>query len=119
MLSKREIGNIGESFARNYLVLEGYEILEANWRYKRAEIDLIAKNEGILIFIEVKAKTYTYFGAPEESINESKEKLIIDAAQRYMEKIGYDWEIRFDIISIILNKKGELQKLEQFKDAFF
>ncbi len=119
MLSNREIGDIGESLAENHLISEGYEILERNWRYSRAELDLIARKDEALIFIEVKTRSYNYFGEPEEAVTPAKEALIMDAAQRYMEKIGHDWEIRFDIISVIIDSKGEKQQLEHFRDAFF
>ena len=53
------------------------------------------------MFVEVESRSYTYFGQPEEAINADKEALIMDAAQRFMEKIEHEWEIRFDVISII------------------
>ncbi len=118
-MTNREIGDIGESLAQNHLISAGYGILEQNWRYSRAEIDIIAKFEEILVFVEVKTRSYDYYGKPEEAVSEKQEHLIMDAAQRYMEQIGHEWEVRFDIISIILNKKGELERLEHFEDAFF
>jgi putative endonuclease len=90
-----------------------------NWRYKKAEIDIIAKKGALLVFIEVKTRSYTFFGQPEDAIDTKKESFYIDAAQRYMEKIGHLWEIRFDIISVILDKNLKQQKLTHFKDAFF
>jgi len=119
VLTKKEIGNLGESLAESYLVRLEYEILEKNWRYSRAELDLIAKKGDILVFIEVKTRSYDYFGKPEVAVTPTKEHLIIDAAQRYMEQIGHDWEIRFDIISIILDQKGQKHDLQHFEDAFF
>jgi len=119
MLNKREIGTIGESLAENHLVSAGHEILDKNWRYSRAEIDIISRKEEILVFTEVKTRTYDYYGQPEDSITKGKEALIIDAAQRYMEKIGHEWEIRFDIISIIVDKSGKMKRLEHFEDAFY
>ena len=119
MHSKNQIGQYGESIAIEYLDKLGYQILETNWRFKRAEIDIIAKKAETLVFIEVKTRTYTFYGQPEDSIDASKEAFIIDAAQRYMEKIGHNWEVRFDIISIILAKNKKLEKISHFKDAFF
>jgi len=119
VLTKKEIGNLGEQLAESYLVTSGYDILEKNWRYSRAEIDLITKVGEILVFVEVKTRSYDYFGKPEDAVTPAQEHLIMDAAQRYMEKIGHDWEIRFDIISIILDKKGQKHDLQHFKDAFF
>lgn len=119
MLTKREIGDKGEFLAQNHLVSAGYEILESNWRYSKAEIDIIAKSEEILVFVEVKTRSYDFYGKPEEAVSQKQEGLIMDAAQRYMEEVGHDWEIRFDIISIIMTKKGVLKSLEHFEDAFF
>jgi putative endonuclease len=119
ILSKQQsTGKLGEDIASNFLQKAGYSLLERNWRFRKAEIDIIAKDGEVLVFVEVKAKSYTYFGAPEESVSSYKEDLIIDAAHQYMIKIGHDWEIRFDIISIVLDKnKGT--SITHFKDAFF
>ena len=110
-------GNLGEAIAETYLCSLGYEILERNWRFSKSEIDLIAKHEELLVFIEVKTRTYDYFGPPESFVSEHKELLIHEAASAYMDKINYDWEIRFDIIGILLDSNGT-HKLEHFKDAF-
>ncbi len=118
-LSNREIGNTGENLATNYLISHGYEIQEKNWRFSKAEIDIIAKEGEILVFVEVKTRSYTYYGKPEDSVNAKKEALIMDAAQRYMEKTGHDWEIRFDIISIILGGDNRAVQINHYKDAFF
>lgn len=117
--TKKVIGEKGELEAQDYLKGKGYKILETNWRYSRAEIDIIAKHNEILIFIEVKTRSYEYYGAPENSVSPGKEALIMDAAQRYMESIAYDWQIRFDIISIILDKSLKVKRLQHFEDAFF
>jgi len=118
MTKQQEIGKQGEEIAAQYLIDSGYTILERNWRFSRAEIDIIAKEKDVLIFVEVKSKSYTYYGAPEESISEYKENLIIDAAGRYMEMVNHDWEIRFDIISIVFDKLMDYH-LNHFKDAFY
>ena len=105
--------------AVKHLISDNYKILETNWRFSRAEIDIIAKQGEILVFLEVKTRSYAFYGQPEEAVTEKQERLIMDAAQRYMEKIGHEWEIRFDIISIIIDKNKALSRLEHFKDAFF
>lgn len=118
MARQQTIGKLGEDTAATYLLNLGYAILERNWRFSKAEIDIIAKDQNILIFVEVKAKSYTYFGDPEDSISIYKENLIFDAATQYMQTIGHDWEIRFDIISIIFDKDKK-PTITHFKDAFF
>ncbi len=118
-MNKSEIGQLGERIAEQHLIDKGYHILERNWRYSKAEIDIIAKTQEVLVFVEVKSRSYDHYGAPEESIDEKKETLIMDAAQRYMEKIDHQWEIRFDIISIIFNKMKEASEIRHYEDAFF
>ena len=117
MTPQQVIGQKGEELAQAYLKDQGYTIKETNWKFSHAEIDIIAEKDGVLVFVEVKTKTYTYYGAPEESIDAKKERLICDAAAGYMVKNSYEWEFRFDIISILL-KKGSYE-LEHFEDAFF
>lgn len=117
MAKHNETGTKGEEIAAAYLEGLGWEILERNWRFSRAEIDIIAKEGKVLVFAEVKTRSSDYFGKPEEFVSARKESLMTDAAGVYMEKIGHDWEIRFDIISVIL--KGDQYRLEHFRDAFF
>lgn len=119
MSANREIGDIGEKLAAIHLEMAGYEILERNWRFSRAEIDIIALKDGVLIFVEVKTRSYTHYGEPEDAVSARQESLIIDAAQRYMEQINHLWEIRFDVISIILDKKREKRQLKHFTDVFY
>lgn len=119
MKHKKDIGILGEKCAREYLLQSGYEIVATNWRYKRAEIDIIAKDGDTLVFAEVKTRSYNYYGEPEESVTAEKEALMIDAAQRFMEESGHNWEIRFDILAVIITKEGKLTKISHFKDAFF
>jgi putative endonuclease len=118
MAKQHQNGKLSEDIAAQFLIGAGYTILERNWRFSKAEIDIIAKDKEVLVFVEVKSKTYAYYGAPEESISSSKERLIIDAAGVYMQQIGYDWEIRFDIISILFDKEMK-PAISHFKDAFY
>jgi len=118
MPSNLHIGKRGEAYAFDYLVQCNHLVLERNWRFSKSEIDIIYKEDDILVFVEVKTRSYTYFGKPEESVGEKKQKLMIDAAFQYMKTANHDWEVRFDIISIVLKGKDDF-KLEHFKDVFF
>ena len=118
MSKQQKLGNLGEDTACLFLENLGYKILERNWRFSKAEIDIIAKENEVLIFVEVKAKSYTYYGSPEESISTYKENLIIDAASQYMISVNHDWEIRFDIISIVFDKNLK-PHIAHYKDAFY
>ena len=112
------LGAEGEALAKVFLEKKGYQILETNWRYSRAEVDIIAKDGEILVFVEVKTRSSTFYGqTPEVFVTPKKERFLMSAAGVYMEKINHDWEIRFDIIAIIKNeRKTDIQHLE---DAFW
>ena len=118
MAIQHEHGKWGEQQAVNFLVKEGFEVICRNWRFKRAEIDIIAKEKGILVFIEVKTRSGTTFGRPEEMVDQRKRRLLIDAAMAYMRSVGYEWEIRFDIVAIT-GEPGMTHEVRLFRDAFF
>lgn len=112
-----ELGRIGEELASKHLEKRGYSILETNYRYKKAEIDIIAlSSESILVFVEVKTRSGIDYGNPEESIDKKKRELIKSAAEDYMLMNETDLEIRFDVIAIL--KQGEEYEIEHIRDAF-
>jgi putative endonuclease len=113
----RQLGIKGEQQAVEFLRQAGYEILETNWRWKRCEVDIIAQHDGILIFAEVKTRTSTAFGMPEESVSQAKQDKLAEAAEAYIEQINHRGEIRFDIIAIVVS--GTKNELLHLKDAFF
>lgn len=113
-----ETGYNGEEQATKFLEEQGYSICHRNWRHRRAEVDIIAKSQEILVFVEVKTRSYDFFGKPENFVTHKKKILLFDAARAYMEQHNYEGEIRFDIISIIWNK-GKLKSLNHFEDVFF
>ena len=118
MARHNELGRKGEEIAVDFLRDKGYEVLEVNWRHRKAEIDIIAKEAEVLIFIEVKSRTNTYFGRPEVFVDAKKQQLIADAASVYMEQVGHEWEVRFDIIAVLFHNDA-YQSVDHFKDAFF
>ena len=118
MSRHNEFGKKGEEIARDYLELKGYMILAQNWRFRKAEVDIIAKKGPSLIFVEVKARSSENYGTPESFVTEKKQRLLSVAASAYMDKYNYDWEIRFDIISIV-KESHHRHKIKHFEDAFF
>ena len=116
MAEHNELGKKGEQLAIDFLVKNDYQILEKNYRYLKAEVDIIAQKKDTLAAIEVKTRTSAYFGNPEEFVNPKKIKLLISAIDNYVVERDLDVEVRFDIIAIITNKKET--KIEQLKDAF-
>jgi putative endonuclease len=119
MSAKQKLGKKAEDSACIYLVDKGYQIIQRNWRFSKAEIDIIAKDSrsDTLVFIEVKSRTYNAFGEPESGVSRKKIKLVSDAASVYMEQSGYNWAIRFDIIGVQFNNKDEAL-INHFEDAF-
>lgn len=116
MAEHNELGKKGEQLAIDFLVKNDYQILEKNYRYLKAEVDIIAQKKDTLAAIEVKTRTSAYFGNPEEFVNPKKIKLLISAIDNYVVERDLDVEVRFDIIAIITNKKET--KIEHLKDAF-
>ena len=112
-----ELGKEGEELAKAFLIKKGYKILACNWRYKKAEIDLIAKIKEILVFIEVKTRSSDSFGQPEDFVNLKKMEFMAEAAPVFMEEISHEWEIRFDIIGILKTKEGT--KTTHLEDVYF
>ena len=118
MTIQQDHGKWGESLAIDFITSEGLRIMVKNWRYKRAEIDIIAMENDILVFLEVKTRAKADFGRPEEMVNKRKQRLMIDAAMAYMRSVGHEWEIRFDIVAI-LGSPGTVVSLKHYRDAFF
>jgi putative endonuclease len=108
-------GQSGEQAAVKYLIEQGYTILQRNYRYKRAEIDIIALKDTVMVFVEVKTRTSSVFGYPELSVGLKKEGQVLSAAEDYILKSKWESDIRFDIIAITLSPKYELHHIE---DAF-
>lgn len=118
MTIQQRHGEWGEEKAVAFLEQQGVEIVHRNWRYKRAEIDIIGKDSGVLVFIEVKTRAYSAFGQPEEMVDAVKQRLLIDAGMAYMRSVGHEWEIRFDIIGVLGEPDGPFE-IRHVKDAFF
>jgi putative endonuclease len=111
-------GKSGETAAADFLRQQGFDILETNWRFSRAEVDLIAREGNILVFVEVKTRRSRRHGPPSVFVSRKKMRLIADAAQVYMRQIQHEWEVRFDIISIIWARHQQ-PEIEHYRDAFF
>jgi putative endonuclease len=118
MASHNELGKRGEDIAKEYLENKGYQILKMNWRHKRAEIDVIAKQAGTLIFIEVKTRSSIDFGQPEEFVDWKKEKHLEFASLYYIEQSGHEGEIRYDIIAITFTDTNRFS-VNHIEDAFW
>lgn len=115
-LEQQPLGKYAEVLAAQHLTTQGYRILARNYRYRKAEIDLIAQKDLLLCFIEVKARTSLRFGYPETFVKSQQRKLIKHAADNYIYTYNWSHPIRFDIISIL--QKQHTVELTHFEDAF-
>ena len=116
MAQHNELGKKGEQMAIDYLAKKGYAIIEKNWRYLKAEVDIIAQKENTLVAVEVKTRSSDYFGDPQDFINPKKIKLLVMAMNEYVISKDLDIEVRFDIIAILQNKNKTT--IEHIEDAF-
>ena len=117
MTSKMQTGFDGEKVAADYLESKGYEVLERNYRYLKAEVDLIVRKGNWLVFVEVKTRSNSDFGFPEDFVDRAKEENILMAAEYYMYKINWEGNVRYDIVSV-LGVEFE-REIVHFEDAFY
>ncbi len=116
-LSTYSIGKSGESIASTHLINLGFKILERNWQFSHAEIDIIADNQEFIIFVEVKYRKSNTFGAPESFVSRKKQALIIRAANAYIRQKNVQTEARFDIIAITGMEPN--QQIDHIPFAFY
>jgi len=109
-------GKKGETIALEYLIKKGYMILERNYRSGKNEIDIIARNSGEIVFIEVKTRSSEIFCEPESAVNRDKQRAIIRVAHSYIMRNNIKEEARFDIIAIIRNEVET--KINHIENAF-
>ena len=113
----KALGNFGEAAAVSFLQTSGFKILETNYRTKPAEIDIIAKDHGVLCFIEVKTRRSSAKGLPREAVTGPKQKKIIMGASIYLQKTKQlNSRVRFDVVEV-LEKNGRLD-IQLIKNAF-
>lgn len=110
-------GISGEKLAVQHLKEKGYDILHTNWRNGKAEADIIAEKGGIIIFVEVKTRATDYFGSPAEAVQKQKQKMMVKAAEAYLEINSIDKEVRYDVVSIVLNDNQTT--IEHIEEAFY
>lgn len=111
MRGNRQVGMYGENLAANYLLLNGYDIVDRNFRTRAGEIDLVSKRDNVYTFTEVKTRRSTHYGSPEEAVDQQKWERIQEIASVWLERHKMEPESPFkmDIISVQLNRDGTSQ----------
>ena len=118
MADHNDFGKLAEELAENFLVEKNYKILAKNYRYLKAEIDIITQFENQIVIVEVKARATNAFILPQEAINKKKIRLIVSAANEFLETNNIELETRFDVISVLPSKKGKLE-ITHIENAFY
>jgi putative endonuclease len=117
MAKHNELGKKGEEIAVSFLQKEGYQILERNWVFQKAELDIVAQKDNILAIVEVKTRTSANFGLPQDFVKGKKIQNVVKAVDQYMTESDLDLEVRFDIIGIVINTQETA--IEHIEDAFY
>lgn len=116
MAEHNALGEKGEQLAVDYLLENKYKIIARNYRFLKAEVDIIAQKENVLICVEVKTRSTIDFGNPQDFINPKKIKLLVSAMDNFVIENDLDVEVRFDIVAIV--KQKNVFEIEHLKDAF-
>ena len=114
MSDKIKTGNKGESLAADFLEKKGFMILERNYRFGHAEIDLIVQRQNWVLFVEVKTRNSSHYGEPEDFVDHKKINKIFEAAEEWIFSTDWKGHIRFDIVSV---KLGDEPEITHFEDA--
>ena len=116
MAEHNELGKIGEQLAVEFLQKNHYKILETNWTFQKAEIDIIAQKKNTLAIVEVKTRSSTEFGLPQDFVKPKKIQLLVKAVDQYVIANDLDVSVRFDVVAI--HKKDNGFIIEHLEDAF-
>ena len=116
--TRRALGDRGEDLAIKHLQKRGYKVIEKNYRCRWGEIDLIARDRETLVFVEIKARTSSGFGLPQEAVDGFKQRKLAQVAKAYVAERNVKEAIssRFDVVAVQLTPSGP--KIELIKDAF-
>jgi putative endonuclease len=116
----RELGDLGEDLAARYLTAQGYIILARKFRCRSGEVDIIALDKEVLVFVEVRSRSDEEHGMPCETINREKRRHIRRVALAYQARHGLlDWDSRFDCVSVVFIDESRIKSIELIKDAFW
>ncbi len=117
-MDRKALGALGEKKAVEYLKKRRYRIRETNFRCRAGEIDIVAQDKDYLVFVEVRTRTGSDFGTPEESVNAAKKERLISVALTYLQthtNLPPLW--RFDVVAIEVNPEGQISRIELIRNA--
>lgn len=117
--TRKDKGRAAEEAAASHLQQQGWRIIERNWSCRSGELDIIAEQGKILLFVEVRSRSGISYGMPAESIDARKIQQVRRTAEVYLHRFGLsDRQIRFDAIAVMLGRNLEIRSLEHIEEAF-
>lgn len=117
--TRKQVGRQGEEAAAAYLAAQGYTILERNYRCRLGEIDLVCGEGEQLVFVEVRTRSSSGFGLPQESVTGRKQRKLRQLALVYLQQAGLaEVAFRFDVVAVRVDKEGRVKAIEHYPDAF-
>jgi putative endonuclease len=117
-VERKDTGKLGEKLAADFLKMKGYRIVETNYRCTEGEIDIVARHQGAIVFIEVRTKANLNFGSPEESITFAKMRKLRAASARYLQHHpGMPESWRIDMVAVQLDGNGRTSRIEVIENA--
>ena len=115
---RQRLGRKGEAIAARHLEANGYGILQTNFRTRSGEIDIVARKDGVLVFVEVRTKSGRSFGTPEDSLTAVKRSRLVAVAEEYIQEAGAEnTEWRIDLCALEMNGRGALIRLDVIENA--
>ncbi len=117
MAEHNELGKQGEELATQHLVMSGYKIRDRNWSFRKAELDIVAEKDGVVVFVEVKTRSSEEFETPASTVTMKKQKQLVLVADQYLKSKELTHEARFDVIYIIHNQR--YTKIQHIIEAFY
>lgn len=117
MAKHNALGKKGEQLAVDFLIKNGYTIMDRNYRFDKAEVDIIAQMQDTLAIVEVKTRSTTNFGNPQDFVKPKQIQRLVKAVDEYVTVNELDVEVRFDIIAIV--KEGANYNIEHLENAFY
>ncbi len=117
MATHNDLGAWGEALAVDYLQRKGYIIEERNWKLGHRDIDIIATNGHMVVFVEVKTRSNNVFGEPEDAVNYMKLRHLRTAINHYVKYKQLDCDIRFDVVSVIGTPDIGTPEIKHFEDV--
>ena len=117
-MNRKALGEMGEQWARDYLARNGYIIRETNFRCREGEIDIVAQDGDCLVIVEVRTKTGSAFGSPEESVTAAKQEKLVAVALSYLQThddLPSEW--RIDVVAIEVGPRGRVIRTELIQNA--